>query len=158
MQALAVCAVQMYWLLIYFNLKLHGLQVSAITGQSGKIPTKIKMRTIEDVIAVRVLQNATTATVTKKLNPGRIIGVMAYKSDAKSFNTGMVRASIKDSQGFEVSKLQHIDNYRSRDCQYLDGAKPLDIEGGQSYTIDIMATAPFSNNLDVDFIFVYAAE
>ncbi|HEX8269770.1 MAG TPA: hypothetical protein VF581_07750 [Flavobacterium sp.] len=113
------------------------------------------METTEEIINITAESGTNYATETRRLNPGKIIGVMAYKSATDNNNPGFVSMNVKNSAGTEVSKLQHIDNYRSREAAYLDGVKPLSLEGGQSYKIEIQASANFTSDLLVQVIFVY---
>ncbi len=116
------------------------------------------MKTTEFPIPVLVPNGANTVTATRMTNPGKIIGVVFYPEESGLHNPGMVRASVQDSSGNTVSYLQNVNNYRSRDCEYLKGAKPLEIEGGQNLTITIVATSPFTANTNLDFIFIYEVQ
>jgi len=115
------------------------------------------MRTTEFPIPVTI-EGTNSGTNTMRVNPGKIIGVVVYKRFVNQSDSEdkMIRASIKDASGNVISYLQHIDNYRSRDCEYLKGAKPLDIEGGQALTIDIFASDTLNDYAYFDFIFIYA--
>ena len=112
------------------------------------------MRTIEDIITVTVDRLTTSAIGFETLAPGKIIGVVAYRIGELN-NPGFVRAAILDNANAEVSKFQHIDNYRSREGEYLKACKPLDIQGGKKYTVKVQATEEFAEETSFEFIFIY---
>lgn len=114
------------------------------------------MKTYEQVVPVTVL-TGTTGQVSNLTNlpPGKIIAVAAFFRDYSGINPGFVRASIKDVTGFEVSQMQSISNYRDRESGYLEGKKPLQLDGGSPITVTVQATAAFTSNFLVDFVFVY---
>lgn len=114
------------------------------------------MKTIEQVIPITVLNATFGGNVSMALPPGKIIRVAAFfRSDYSAINTGFVRASIKDFTGLEVSQMQSIDNYRDREADYLNGKKPLPIDGGSMVTVTVQATKAFTDEFLVDFVFVY---
>jgi hypothetical protein len=121
---------------------------------------KIKMstlkKTIEEVISVTVASGTSSVTSVPSFLPGgKITHVAAFFRDYAAINTGLVRASIKDVNGNEVSQMQSIENYRDREAGYLAGKKPLPMNGGNNFTVTIQATANFSAAFNVDFVFVY---
>jgi hypothetical protein len=114
------------------------------------------MKTQEQVVPVTVSAGA-SGQVSNLINlpPGKIVAVAAFFRDYSAINSGFVRASIKDVTGFEVSQMQSISNYRDREAGYLEGKKPLQLDGGSPVTVTVQATAPFTSNFLVDFVFVY---
>lgn len=112
-------------------------------------------KTIEEVISLTVTNGTSTNFKTKMLGAGKIVGVCAYFSDVSAKNPGFVRASIKDANGYEVSQMQNIENYRSRETEYLKGIKPIPLDGGTEYTVTILASDNFTSGFLADFIFVY---
>lgn len=110
--------------------------------------------TIEDVLILRVPVGTRTADARKQLRTGTIVGVVAYPAD-KAARAGVVRVSIKDSSGQDICPMQNIENYRSREAGYIAGAKPLDIQGGQAVTIELIADENFAAATTFDFIFIY---
>lgn len=87
---------------------------------------------------------------------GHVIGCVIY---AKGDNPGFVRASIKDNAGKEVSRLQSIENYRSRDTSYQKGCKPLNLMAeNRTFTLEVQATQPFTTDFYAEVIFIYKAE
>lgn len=113
--------------------------------------------TLEFVAPLTVASGSSTNSVDFTPLKGRVIGCMVYSKGGA--NTGMVRVVIKDNAGTEISRLQSIDNYRSRETEYLKGAKPLNIEtGGRTFTYQVIATAVFSTDLVTDLIFIYEPE
>lgn len=110
--------------------------------------------TIEDVLILKVPANVRTADARKQLRAGSIIGVVAYPAD-KTVRAGVVRVAIKDSSGADICPMQNVENYRSREAGYIAGSKPLDIQGGQAVTIELIADADFATATSYDFIFIY---
>ena len=110
--------------------------------------------TIEEVVTLEVEAGESANKVKFDLPAGIILGCVIYHKSA-SENPAIVRASIKTIAGADVCKLQHIDNYRSREAGYAEGIKPLAIEGGKTYVYEVIATEPFPDNFSTDLIFVY---
>lgn len=116
-------------------------------------------KTIEEVISLTVQSGSSSATSLPTFLPGgKITHVAAFFRDYAAKTTGMVRASIKDVNGQEVSQMQSIENYRDREAGYFEGKKPLPINGGNNYTVTILAEVPFADSFSVDFVFVYDDE
>jgi hypothetical protein len=51
--------------------------------------------------------------------------------------------------------MQSIDNYRDREAGYIEGKKPLNVEGGNFYTVSVQSTELFTADFQVEMIFVY---
>lgn len=116
-------------------------------------------KTIEYVIPVTVNNGTNTAQVSQQLPAGKICRVVAFFRDYSGINAGFVRASIQDTNGVEVSKMQSIENYANRQGgDYFSSKKPLPMDAGQNVTITIQATANFTGNFLADFVFVYEPE
>lgn len=114
------------------------------------------MNTLEHVISVVVLNSTKGNQNSIKLPAGKITHVAAfYPKDYAVSNKGFVRAAITDVNGVEVSKMQSIDNYRDREAGYLEGKKPLNIEGGNFFTVAVQATELFNLDFQVEMVFVY---
>jgi len=109
---------------------------------------------VEHVVNVPLAVAATSVTQTSNLPAGQVIAVAAFFDDSR-FND-IVRVSIKDFSGFEVSKMQDIRNLRDREAAYLQGKKPLYLEGGQNISITLQTATAISVASSVDFVFVYA--
>lgn len=114
-------------------------------------------KTIEKVISLTVLARSSSNAATVTLPAGKITHVAAFfRPYADSgINNGFVRASIKDVNGEEVSQMQSIQNYRDREAGYLQGKKPLPVDGGNNYTVTVQATENFNEDFLVEFVFVY---
>lgn len=112
--------------------------------------------TQESIAALTILTGASANSIDFTPLKGHVIGcVIFYKGD----NPGYVRAVVKDSAGTEISRLQSIDNYRSRDASYLKGCKPLNImTENRTFTFEVIATQPFSTDFLGELIFIYAPE
>lgn len=111
-------------------------------------------RTLQNTVPVLAANATSFKKVQAVLEPGRYIGVAVYKSAANNNNTGTVRASIQNSAGEYIADLVHIDDYRSRDTAYLQGCKPIRVDGGSQVTITIIAEANFTADTSFDFVFV----
>jgi|GEM_PF-6410079 len=89
---------------------------------------------------------------------GHVIGVVIFVPDPIP-NPGIVRASIKDVSGVPLSEMQDVRNYRSRDCKYLEGAKPLNFySNGSPITVTYSALQAMSDDFEADLIFIYKDE
>ena len=89
---------------------------------------------------------------------GRVVGCVIFHNIQPS-ETAFIEAKILDNAGVEISKLQHIDNYRSRDAEYLKGCKPLFIDTqGRTFTFEIQASQAVDNDFKAQLIFIYADE
>jgi len=113
---------------------------------------------IEYVIPVKVKGGTATAQVTMNLPQGKISRVACFFRDYSLINDGFVRASIQDSTGVDVSKMQSIENYRDRNADYYGGKKPCPVDAGQNFTATVQATESFIADFLVDFLFVYETE
>lgn len=110
----------------------------------------------ENIISVTVPVGTRTAVVNQDLDGGKIIAVLAYHSN---FNAGeYCRLGIRDAQGNEVSKLQNIENYRSRNVEYLKDGKFLQLDGGRSAKVEVNFKANLTVEATIDVIFIYASE
>jgi hypothetical protein len=114
------------------------------------------LNTTEEVIAIQIARGSSGGTASLTLPAGKIIGVMAYYGLLN--NPGIVRAAIVDNKNVEISKTQHIDNYRSRNVEYLKSAKPLATEGGKTIKVNVIASQNFTEETEIDFIFIYENE
>lgn len=109
---------------------------------------------IEEVVTIVVLAGASTVKKKFDIPAGKVLGASTYAGGESLNNPGIVRLGIQNSAGGDVSALQHIGNYRNRDTSYHDGYKPLKMEGGKSYTANIVASEPFTDDTEIDLIFV----
>jgi len=87
---------------------------------------------------------------------GKIVRCVIYTGDKN--NPGFIKAGIKGSGGNELSKLQPIQNYRSREVEYAIDGKPLKVNGGQLLTFEILATAPFTAPYLATLVLIYEKE
>lgn len=114
---------------------------------------------IEYVISVTVGTGTSTNQATLQLPAGKIKCVTAFFRDYSAINAGFVRASVQDGNGQEVSRMQSIDNYATRQGgDYYSSKKPLPMDAGQNVTVTVQATANFTAPFLVDFVFVYEPE
>lgn len=116
-------------------------------------------RPVEYVIPLTVSSGTNTNQATAQLPPGKICRVVAFFRDYSAINAGFVRASVQDTNGVEVSKMQSIDNYANRQGgDYYSSKKPLPMEAGQTVTVTVQASVNFTGPFLVDFLFVYENE
>lgn len=113
------------------------------------------MKTLEYIIPLTVQSGTTGNTASVKLPAGKITHAAIFYRDYSSVNSGFVRAAITDVSGTEVSRMQSINNYRDREAGYLDGKKPLNIEGGNIFNFIVQASVAFSANFIAELVFVY---
>lgn len=84
---------------------------------------------------------------------GRIVGCIIYTNGVTS--TGFTRAMIKNSAGAEISALQDIRNYRSREGEYLKSCKPFRDNGGKPLTLEIISETNFTADFAAELILIY---
>lgn len=56
-------------------------------------------------------------------------------------------------EGNDVSKMQHIDNYRSRDCAYLSN-KPCYFESGKKVDFKVRTAGEFTSDFTAQLILI----
>ncbi|MFN3941495.1 MAG: hypothetical protein ACK4K1_02520 [Flavobacterium sp.] len=87
---------------------------------------------------------------------GKVVGLLIYTNDKQPRN-GNIRAELREYTGKEISKLQDIRNYRSRESGYFDGCKPVDFDAnGTSLDFEIIADDVFDNDFTAELILIYA--
>lgn len=79
-----------------------------------------------------------------------VVRVVVYHGDFN--NTSMVDLSIQ-ANGVDVSKLQHIDNYRSREAGYMEN-KHCHFPSGQKVRIEVRAETAFTADFKGQVIFI----
>lgn len=116
------------------------------------------MKTLEYIIPITVLSGTTGNTAQAKLPSGKITHAAVFYRDYTTANDGFVRVAITDASGQDISKMQSIENYRDRNAGYLEGKKPLDIEGGNIFNFIIQASIAFKTDFMAELVFVYENE
>lgn len=111
------------------------------------------MKTVENVITVVTESGKTSGVETLKLDEGFVTGVVVYYNS--NSNQGTVRLRLTDGQGNEIAKMQNIENFRSRNVEYAKDGKPLFIKGGQTIKAQVQSTDTFSQNAEIDVIFIF---
>ena len=109
---------------------------------------------VEQVLTISLANGDTSVTKDVALPPGNVVAVAAFYDQSKF--PGIVRASIKDANGYEVSKMQDIRNLRDREAGYLEGKKPLCIAGGAPVYVTVQPDIAIVDPSKIDFVFVYA--
>ena len=116
-------------------------------------------KTIEKVISLTVVSGTATNQATMFLPNGKITHVCANFRDYSGINTGFVRSSIKDANGEEVSQMQAVENYATRQGgSFTSSKKPLPVDGGSNYTVTVQATANFTGDFLYEVTFIYEVE
>lgn len=92
---------------------------------------------IEEVINITLEkgEKTTSLEVKSSADDTEVIAVAVYHSGIEDL--GIVNLGI-EAGGKQVSKLQHIDNYRSRESSYLEN-KPCFFESGLIVRLEIQA-------------------
>lgn len=107
---------------------------------------------IEERVNISVASGQTMnaiETVTSS-DGSEVIRVVVFRGDLN--NDSMVDLSIQADGDF-VSKLQHIDNYRSREAGYLEN-KHCHFPSGQKVRIEVRAETPFTADFKGQVIFI----
>lgn len=107
----------------------------------------------EDVFSITVLDTTKGKTESQVLEDGATY-TRVIASWANLNNTGLVRCSIKDGSNEFIAKLQAIENFRSREVEFLKDGKPIEIVGGKKVTITIASESAFTDDTEIDFTFV----
>lgn len=82
-----------------------------------------------------------------------VVGFVIFH-DALTANSSMVNASITEN-GVDVSKMQHIDNYRSREAGYNVGYKPCKpFESGRRIRWEVRSTSNFTTDFKAQLIII----
>lgn len=110
---------------------------------------------IEEIKDITVLSGNTGAVVDEAtdVDGSVIVGVVIY-SDDLSANPSMIKAAIFGNQK-ELSKMQHISNYRSREASYRDGYKPvIPMESGKRVRFEVRADSAFTVDFKAQLILI----
>lgn len=110
------------------------------------------MNTREHVVNLEIPEGESSEKIGFTPPVGLIQRAVIYYGE--KHNTGFINASIENDNGGELSIMQHIDNYRSRNSSYLD-AKPLYAEGGNRMHFLIKSDQPFTGNFKAQLILIY---
>lgn len=113
------------------------------------------MRFIEEVIQFEVATATNGVVETNATTPdgSTVIGCVIYHNGLDT-NSDMITASISADQG-EISALQHIDNYRSREASYDRGYKPLPhFASGKKVRLEIRSESAFTADFKGQLILI----
>lgn len=110
------------------------------------------MKRSEFVAGIVVPNGESVGQIELKPDAGKIIGVVVY---SKGDNPGMVRATLRTSQGKELIQLQPVENLRSRDVAFNMDGKPVDFSGGVALIFQIVATQPMNGEYLADVVLIY---
>lgn len=105
-----------------------------------------------NIISLSIDNGGTSDTQKSVVDDGKIIGFCIYKTGVN--NPGLVQAGL-DQNGNEVIPLHTIDNFRNRDTRYPDGYIPVNLDGGVSYTVKIVAEEAFTADTKFQAVFFY---
>lgn len=114
------------------------------------------MNFIEEVIEITV-ENGTTGNVLPNVatdkDESTIVGCVIFHSGTDA-NPSIINASIQVS-GQDVSKPQHIENYRSREASYEKGFKPVKpFTSGKSVRFEVRSTENFTAEFKAQLILI----
>lgn len=113
------------------------------------------MRFIEEVIPFSVEQGLNGLVVTESTTPdgSTVVGCVVYHNGLEK-NPDMIRVSIQADQG-EISAMQHIENYRSREASYDRGYKPLPhFASGKKVRFEVRSDEAFTNDFKGQLILI----
>ncbi len=116
---------------------------------------KAMQNTLEFVENITVSTGQTSGQIGFTPDPGQIVGAKIFYTGLN--NPGIVNAAILDTNNKELSRPQHIDNYRDRNSSYMD-CKPLYADGGKKMYLSISATAAFTADFKAQLVLIYAPQ
>jgi hypothetical protein len=105
----------------------------------------------EEVIDIEIANGASVGTVSPTTNAdgSRVIqAVIYYNGTADAPIQAGIRVDNKD-----ISPMQHINNYRSRDCQYLAN-KPCNFESGKRVYLEVRTSGAFTSDFTAQLILI----
>ena len=109
--------------------------------------------TKEEVLPFKVPAGQTFDAFKQVLPVGMMLGAVIFHNDR---NGNYIQAAIKDDAGVEISKMQHIDNYRSRNAPYEQGLKPIPMNPfGKTYTLEIKLAEALATDFIGQVVFIY---
>jgi len=115
---------------------------------------------IEEVIDIEIKAGTTGATIsnaTTNLDESIVVGCVIFHDDRiklAEYNPSMIMASLQVG-GIDVSKMQHISNYRSREASYPDGFKPIrPFQSGKNVRFEIRAKSVFKENFNAQLVLI----
>lgn len=119
-------------------------------------PQKEDKRYIEEVINIYVDATKTGDVLTNvktDADGSKIVGCVIFHNGTDK-NPTIINASIQ-SGGKDISKPQHIDNYRSREAAYTDGYKPVTpFTSGQQIRFEVRSEQAFTANFHAQLILI----
>ncbi|MBF03224.1 MAG: hypothetical protein CMP76_08005 [Flavobacterium sp.] len=100
--------------------------------------------------------NGTTGSISDEKTESdgtEVVGFVIFH-DALTANPSMVNASVEQN-GVSISKMQHIDNYRSREAGYDKGFKPCKpFDSGQRIRWEVRSVSNFTSEFKAQLIIV----
>lgn len=112
----------------------------------------------KDFMKGTLVRIGTTATFTKRIKAGKVVGVKVFHTQVDKVNGQVenVYIQIKQQNSTLVSELQPVKNLRSYEGPYVHSFVPHNFDGGQEITVELFTDFPFSNE-DVNFhvMFIY---
>lgn len=114
------------------------------------------MNFIEEVIDI-VVENGSTGTVLPNVatdkDDSTVVGCVIFHSGLTA-NPSIINASIQVG-GQDVSKAQHINNYRSREAGYDKGYKPVKpFTSGKPVRFEVRSTSNFTADFTAQLILI----
>lgn len=109
--------------------------------------------TKEEVLYFNVPAGKTFDSFKQVLPEGVMLGTVIFHNDRDG---NYIQVGLKNDAGVEISKMQHIDNYRSRNAPYEQGIKPIPMNPyGKTYTLEIKLAQALATDFVGQAIFVY---
>ncbi|UUC45578.1 hypothetical protein [Flavobacterium cerinum] len=109
--------------------------------------------TKEEVIYFNIPAGQTFDAFRQVLPEGTMLGTVIFHNDR---DNNYIQAAIKNDAGVEISKMQHIANYRSRNANYEQGMKPIPMNPfGKTYTLEIKLAEALATDFVGQAIFIY---
>ncbi|WP_130736731.1 hypothetical protein [Flavobacterium sp. J27] len=113
------------------------------------------MKYTEEVINISVSTGTNGDTVTETTTPDgtQIVGVAIFHSGLTA-NTDIINAMVS-VDGVDVSKMQHIENYRSREAGYNSSYKPLvPFQSGRKVKFEVRSETNFTSDFKAQLILI----
>lgn len=109
----------------------------------------------EEVINITVASGTSgkVENPTTDADGSEVVGLAIFHSGLEA-NTDIISAMVS-VDGVDVSKMQHIENYRSREAAYKDGFKPImPFASGKRVRFEVRSETNFTSNFKAQLILI----
>jgi len=115
------------------------------------------MKNKEQLVSIFITGDVTVVNHQELILAGKVKRVVSFYNNEN--NKGNVRLAIKDTAKNEISPLQNIKSYRTRDgVMYENDGKNLSLEGGRSYYFNVVADTVFADDTIIDLLLIFEEE